>query len=111
MMVNVAATVGIVSGGRALGLPWHLHLTSPEVLQLERADRRHIPWGDIDDAARRPRTAASPLRRDRTRPASITRSNYLPSSYDQSPVSLRTRSAMLIATGLPHIVSRRLIYA
>jgi alkanesulfonate monooxygenase SsuD/methylene tetrahydromethanopterin reductase-like flavin-dependent oxidoreductase (luciferase family) len=69
----------------------------------EHADLWNIPGGDIDDAVRRGALLdrfCAEIGRD---PASITRSIYLPVSYDH-PSNIRDSIAEAIDTGFQHIV-------
>jgi alkanesulfonate monooxygenase SsuD/methylene tetrahydromethanopterin reductase-like flavin-dependent oxidoreductase (luciferase family) len=69
----------------------------------EHADLWNIPGGDIDDAARRSALLdryCAEIGRD---PASVTRSIYLPISYDQPSIT-RDVIGQAIDTGFQHIV-------
>jgi alkanesulfonate monooxygenase SsuD/methylene tetrahydromethanopterin reductase-like flavin-dependent oxidoreductase (luciferase family) len=69
----------------------------------EHADLWNIPGGDIDDAARRSALLdryCAEIGRD---PASITRSIYLPVSYDQ-PRTTRDAIGEAVAAGFGHVV-------
>jgi alkanesulfonate monooxygenase SsuD/methylene tetrahydromethanopterin reductase-like flavin-dependent oxidoreductase (luciferase family) len=84
----------IVIGGRA---------TATLRVVAEHADVWNIPGGDINDAVRRSAMLdgfCAEIDRD---PAAITRSNYLPVSYDQ-PRNTRNSVHEAVGAGFSHIV-------